>query len=630
MKAYLFKISSVIIIVVLFFSCIQTQKPIKEYQKSAEAKALNNKLAHGWNTWNTRSVLSQVFLPENFAINLQLQDLKSKSILKEALIGRRGADEEKVNPGPHSYDGSYTQLKIDWENIKVNVQTAASGKDLAIVITPDDSKNAGNLIIKPGMIWGKKGKVEIMTDGFSFSNDSSTSRFYLISKSKLEFNDSIMICPLNDKIILSTFANKPANEIEILIAQAREKLAMTKKAYGTNCDLYDAMQTVLAWDVIYEPTQQTVISPVSRMWNSGNWKGWVLFDWDTYFASYMYSIDNKELAYANAIAITKQISEAGFIPNFGSALGKSEDRSQPPVGSFVVWNIYCKYKEKWFLKEVFNELLSWNQWWINNRDFDGFLCWGSNPYDSGTMPAWLTKEINKKQAAMWESGLDNSPMYDEALYDTISHKLLLADVGLMSLYIADCKYLSKIARELGRDDITDELEKRAEKYSKKLESLYDEKTGMFLNRNLVTGKLSNRLSPTLFYPLLAGVASQEQAERIIKDHFYNPDEFWGDWIIPSVSRNDQAFKDNDYWRGRIWAPMNFLIYCGIRNYNLPDARKDLVEKSKRLILKSWQEEHHVYENYNSVTGKGDDVINSDKFYHWGALLAFITLLEDKN
>jgi hypothetical protein len=34
----------------------------------------------------------------------------------------------------------------------------------------------------------------------------------------------------------------------------------------------------------------------------------------------------------------------------------------------------------------------------------------------------------------------------------------------------------------------------------------------------------------------------------------------------------------------------------------------------------------VYENYNADTGEGGDVLNSDPFYHWGALLALIPLL----
>jgi hypothetical protein len=585
-------------------------------------------LASGWNTWSTRSVLSQVLLPENFAINFQLQDLKSGTILREALIGRRGVDVEKVIPGPHAYNGSYTELRVDWKNISINVKTASDSKNLAVIFSPDKSKNSGVILIKPDMIWGKKGKVEVTKDGFVFRGNNEELKFYISTKEKISFNDSTITCSLNGRIIVSTYADKNEREIETLVNLAGENLEETKKVYGADSSLYDAMQSVLSWDIIYEPTQKIVISPVSRIWNCGWWNGWVLFDWDTYFAAYMYSFDNKELSYANAIAVTKNITSAGFVPNCSAGVGKSEDHSQPPVGSYIVWKIYEKYKEKWLLEEVFDELLSWNRWWESKRDVDGYLCWGSNLDYAEKMPQSLSKQINTKQAAMWESGLDNSPMYDEAVFDTENHKLLLADVGLMSMYVLDCQHLSKIAKELGKYDIKNELEKRAEKYSKKLTSLYNEKSGIFLNKNLKTGKLSHKLSPTLFYPLLTGVASQKQAERMIKEHFYNPDEFWGEWIMPSIARNDSAFKDNDYWRGRIWAPMNFLVYCGMRNYNVPDARKDMVEKSAKLILKSWNGEHHVYENNNSVTGVGDDVENSDKFYHWGALHAFIKLLED--
>jgi len=114
---------------------------------------------------------------------------------------------------------------------------------------------------------------------------------------------------------------------------------------------------------------------------------------------------------------------------------------------------------------------------------------------------------------------------------------------------------------------------------------------------------------------------------MMKEHFYNPEEFWGDFIMPSIARNDPAFKDNHYWRGRIWAPMNFLVYLGIRNYELPLAQKDMVEKSRNLLLKSWIGENHVYENYNSVTGQGNDDSWSDAFYHWGALLGYIGIIE---
>ena len=73
---------------------------------------LNVKLAQGWNTWNTRSVLSHVLLPDCFSIDIQLENIDTQALLSEALIGRRGKGTEKIKPGPHTYDGAYTDL--DW------------------------------------------------------------------------------------------------------------------------------------------------------------------------------------------------------------------------------------------------------------------------------------------------------------------------------------------------------------------------------------------------------------------------------------------------------------------------------------------------------------------------------------
>ena len=119
-----------------------------------------------------------------------------------------------------------------------------------------------------------------------------------------------------------------------------------------------------------------------------------------------------------------------------------------------------------------------------------------------------------------------------------------------------------------------------------------------------------------------------QKKRIIDEHFYNTDEFWGDYIMPSIARNDPAYEDQDYWRGRIWAPMNFLVYLAMRKAGVEEARKDLALKSKELLMKEWLEKGHVHENYNGTTGEGCDSRNSDKFYHWGALLSLISLIEE--
>ena len=592
-----------------------------------ELAALKTQLAKGWNTWDTRSVLSHVLLPEGFGLHLQLKDSQSGDILKEALIGRGNyGSKEHVTPGPHAYDGSYTELEVEWRNIHVRVQSASQKNELYLLITPIRSVPGDSLIIVPQMLWDREGEISIDQNLMTGQSPLRTTRVYVNGDQWVTSPENVRIS-LGQVIAITSGTSKSLEDVENTISQAKASLEKGKSKFNKTPELFNAMQTVLAWDLIYEPTHDRVIAPVSRTWNVG-WEGWILFDWDTYFAAYMFSLDNKEHAYANAIAITKEITENGFIPNFGSARCTSEDRSQPPVGSFVVKEIYRKYQEKWFLLEVFDELLSWNCWWADSRDVGGYMCWGSDPYEHGELPAWLERGIGTKKGAKWESGLDNSPMYDDAVFDTTLHRLMQADVGLMSFYILDCRNLSEIAVVLGKTEIAEELTERAETYAKKLETLWNEEFGLYLNKDLITGEFSYRLSPTLFYPLLAKVPDHNQATRMIKEHFYNPEEFWGEYIMPSIARNDAAYKDNIYWRGRIWAPMNFLVYLGIRNYELPGAERDMVEKSKNLLLKSWIEERHVYENYNAETGRGDDAGMSDKFYHWGALLGFIGIMDE--
>jgi hypothetical protein len=73
--------------------------------------------------------------------------------------------------------------------------------------------------------------------------------------------------------------------------------------------------------------------------------------------------------------------------------------------------------------------------------------------------------------------------------------------------------------------------------------------------------------------------------------------------------------------------MNYLVYLGLRNYDQAAARKELAEKSLNLFLKEWKKNGHVHENYNATLGVGDDVMSSDRFYHWGALLGLIAYME---
>jgi len=589
-------------------------------------------LARGWNTWNTRSVLSHVLLPAGFALHLGIKEYRSGCFLGEALIGRRDADAEKIHPGLRSYDGAYTELRITWKDITLHVESGLDGDDVLLLVTPlANQVKPATLIAQGGFLWNRPGHVVVADTHLTAHLPDRVCEFFAtcvpVQERQLPALSPYLALPLNGPVGLAGGRPRSVEEIRRVLDEQRHRVAAARSNFGDLADVYAASQTCLAWDTIFEPDGARVISPVSRIWNCTN-GGWVLFCWDTYFAAYMAALDNKSLAYANATEITREKTPAGFVPNVSNGHGfKSLDRSQPPVGSMMVREIYRRHRDQWFVKLLFDDLLAWNRWWPQARTMDGLLAWGSNPYPPVLGFEWETKGVGEFYGTGLESGLDNSPMYDNLPVDPRTHCACLQDVGLNSLYIRDCESLAELADVIGRNAEATELRGRADTFRARMQSLWSDARGIFLNRHTDTGTFSQRISPTNFYALLAGVATPEQARRMVAEHLYNPKEFWGDWVLPSISRDDPAFPEQHYWRGRIWAPMNFLVYLGLRRYGLQPACADLARKCKELLLKEWRSDGHVHENYCANTGLGCNYQYSDAFYHWGGLLGTVALIE---
>jgi len=610
--------------------------------RSADYSQVQNRLCRGWNTWDAQSVTSHVLLPEGLAVRIGLlnsQRLYGDAFLSTAQIGNQNPGAEQVTPGAHAYNGSYTDLRITWHNQTFRIQTASQAGDIVLLISPivNMPVMAATLRTSPipmtavfsvGFLWNQPGVVTHLSDRIEARSGSRRISFYLTgiptAAVDVPLANPYFSATLDQPIGLSS--GKPRNILEIrtILDQQHAAYNASIEKTGSSAPVADAIQSVLGWDTTYDPENHRVISPVSRVWSIG-WGGYVLFDWDTFFASSLAAVGDHDLAVADAIEVLNEVTPEGFVPNFARASGfKSGDRSEPPVGSITILNLYKAFRETWLLRDTFPKLLAWNRWWANNRDHNGYLVWGSNLHGQ---PENLDDSARGTlQGARYESGLDNSPMYDDATFD--NGLMMLADVGLLSMYVADCDALAVIAGQLGKAAEAAELTARAQHYRVSLATLWDERTGIYRNKDLITGKFSQSLSPTNFYPLLARVPTSAQADRMIREHLENPAEFGGEYVIPSIARNDPSYKDQTYWRGRIWGPMNYLVYLGLRNYDQPLARENLSEKSLRLFLIEWKQNGHVHENYNATNGLGDDVHNSDRFYHWGALLGLIPYMEE--
>ncbi len=600
---------------------------------SREYAATQERLCRGWNTWNTNSVFSQVLLPEGLSVTVGLHSLSlfGGRYLSLAQPGGTAKDGPRVAPGLHALDGDYTDLTVEWMGMRVRIQSAHSGGDLLLLVTPLEVPAFAPIAdFEVGMLWNRPGGVGIEGGVITAGLPSRRVRVFgagiPAADLSIPASTPFLSYSLAGEAGVSTGRARSLEEIRRGMAAARGRLEAGLARPGVSPETVGAVEAALGWDTIYDPLHARVISPVSRSWSVG-WGGYVLFDWDTFFAGSIAGLFGRDLAYANLVEMLREETPGGFVPNYAGARISSLDRSEPPVGSIVVLDTYRRFRDRWLLEAAFGPLLRWNRWWDERRQVDGYLAWGSDP--TGTDYDRQDGAVNTLQGAKYESGLDNSPMYDGATFDAATHRMQMADVGLMSLYVADCDALSGIARVLGRGAEAAELTARSARYRSRLATLWSPGRHLYLNRDLRTGMPSPRVSPTNFYPLLAGVPTAEQARQMVDEHLMNPDEFWGEWVLPSVPRSDPAFGDQQYWRGRVWGPMNFLVYLGLRRYDLPGARAALARRSEALLMRDWRARGHIHENYNASTGEGDDVTSSDPFYHWGALLGAMEMLENE-
>ncbi len=450
---------------------------------SPDYRAVQQRLARGWNTWDTNSVTTHVLLPEGLAIHFGMKHntaLNTDAFLGDALIGRLQPGAEQVTPGPHAWDGSYTDLRVAWRGHSWRIQSAHDAGDLVLLATPLPSTPISamppTLVVSVDFLWNRPGTTLRRADFIETHSASGSVPVFCTcdpfaaraqASAQAETNDDADIpvggpyfaVDFTAPVGISTGRRRTLAEIQAIIERQRQAYEHSVNSAGSSAPIRDAIETTLGWDTIYEPDKRRVISPVSRVWNQ-NWGGYVLFDWDTFFAATLASIGDRDLAYANAMEILREETPAGFVPNFARPGGwKSFDHSEPPVGAITVLGLYQKFHDRWFLADTFAPLLSWNRWWDQHRQTQGYLAWGDDAKTDFTDPDDGYRET--RQGAIYESGLDNSPMYDGAVYDQKTHLLEIADVGLMSLYIADCDALAQIADALGKSAEARELRDRS-------------------------------------------------------------------------------------------------------------------------------------------------------------------------
>ncbi|HVU32845.1 MAG TPA: trehalase family glycosidase [Opitutaceae bacterium] len=619
----------------------------------AAADARHRVLARGWNTWDTRSVLRHVLLPEGLCVSLGLAAFDKLVWLNEAHFGRQRlgrtagtkltstdrplpiADTIEVRPGLHAYDGGYTELEVNLRGARFRVETAARGEEWVARVTPlQDEPWPRFLTVHAGFAWNRPGQVS-RRDEHRLTAQLGEGRSLTIfsdgdavDEPNLPLQSPYLALRLERPVSVCAGCHLDGPGVARRIAEARAVVVRSHAAYGPQAEGHEAMQSSLAWNLIYEPKFRRVLCTVARDWNCVR-GGYAVFCWDTFLTSWMIAQDEPNLGWACLLEAFREMVGDAFVANVVQGTGRRAlDRSQPPVGGVCVLGMHRNRPDPAALAAAWPALLAWNRWWHRaRRNVRGSLSLGSDPFVPRVGdPAEFVQPNTAAGAAL--EALDNSPMYDHAPFDPVTHLMQIEDVGLNSLYVADCEALAEVATVLGHAGEAAELRARAAEYAGKVRSLWAADSGLFLNRRLDHGTWSPRHSPTSFYPLFAGVATPAQAARLVTEHLLNPEEYAGEWMIPAAPRNDPAFSEQLYMRGRIWPPLNFLVYLGLRRYGFAEVRRTLAEKSSALLVRNWREHRVAPENFSAFDGTGGIAAHSHPLLTWSGLLAFIGMIEE--
>ena len=137
-----------------------------------------------------------------------------------------------------------------------------------------------------------------------------------------------------------------------------------------------------------------------------------------------------------------------------------------------------------------------------------------------------------------------------------------------------------------------------------------------------------------FWPLIANIASEEQATELVK-HVFNPETFGGVVPFPSLARNDGEFSSTGtYWRGSMWLPTAYAALRGMTEYGFHKEAGEAGFRVFDYMLKTYQsyEPHTIWEAYApegyrpATYPDGQHTVRKD-FCGWSALGAISVYLE---
>jgi neutral trehalase len=287
--------------------------------------------------------------------------------------------------------------------------------------------------------------------------------------------------------------------------------------------------------------------------------------------------------------------------------------TQPPVLASAVRHMLDHSRDRAAAEArvapIYPRLLAYDRWWQRSRDPD---CSG------------LVTTLHP-----WETGMDNSPAWDAALarvpmtttttvqrrdlthvdatmrpradqYQRFIHlvdlfrdvgwqpekmlaasPLRIADIATNSILLRAERDLLVLAQRFGRAGETGEIAARIERMHSAIEGLWDTRLGLFHSFDLVAGSPIGVATSAGLLPLYAGAADPSRAAAMAATL-----QRWAGqvrYLVPSTAPDDSCFDALRYWRGPVWAVVNWMISQGAADAGQSSLAAALRRATRQMI-----------------------------------------------
>jgi glycogen debranching enzyme len=374
------------------------------------------------------------------------------------------------------------------------------------------------------------------------------------------------------------------------------------------------------------------------------------WNWDSAFVAMGFATFEVERAYRELERLVQGQWDDGMIPHIvfhapsdtyfpGPEVWGTRHRvptsgiTQPPVFGMALRHLHeaalaAGRAEEFAVRSraLFDAALRYHRWWLRARDPDGIgLVAILHPWESGSdnSPAWdaalarvptttativRRRDIGHVDAAMRPRDIDYQrfihlvDLYRDCGWDPAAQwaraPFKVADVQMTAILARATEDMIALAEALGAPSSEKaELETMAERLRAGLESRWRPSLRRFVSLDLISGEDIEAPTQAGFMPLLALTLDDERKEAVAEEIARWCANAVG--ALPSAPVFSPDFDPKRYWRGPVWAVVNWLVADGLRRNGLAPLARALEGGTVRAI-----ERIGFAEYFDPTTGEG--------------------------